>query len=96
MTTPNIYQRINAVMKAVNYAQKDTTVSGGGTYKAVSHDMITAILRPQLVEHGIVVRVQQQGGSILQMRDPKQDIKMHLYAAEYIIDFVNIRKVNLF
>lgn len=51
----NIYQRINAVRKAVPYVQKDTKVVEGGGYKAVSHDAITSALRPALIEHGIIV-----------------------------------------
>jgi len=52
----NIYQRINEVRRACTYVQKDKTVSGsGGGYKAVTHDQVTAELRPHLVEHGIVI-----------------------------------------
>lgn len=88
--TANIYQRINAVMKEVSYVQKDATVSGGGTYKAVTHDNVTAVLRPLLVKHGIVVGVNQAKGKILQMRDPRADLKMHFYKGDYVVSFVNI------
>lgn len=51
----NLLQRINAVRKAVAYIQKDKSVStGGGSYKAVTHDAVTAMLREHMVEHGIV------------------------------------------
>lgn len=52
----NLMQRINAVRKAINYIQKDKSVSTGqsGSYKAVTHDMVTAMVRPHLVEHGVV------------------------------------------
>ena len=54
----NIYQRINEVRKEVEYVQKDASVSaGGGGYKAVTHDMVTAVLRKSLVKHGIVRQV---------------------------------------
>jgi len=93
MSEMNIYQRINAVMKEVEYVQKDGHISGGGAnYKAVTHDNVTAVLRPHLVKFGIVVRVSQVKGKILQMRAPKEDIKMHLYQGEYDISFVNIDK----
>lgn len=56
MTMPNIYQRVQAVMKAVAYVQKDKLVSGaGGGYKAVTHDNVTATVRQHFVDHGIVV-----------------------------------------
>jgi len=50
--TLNIYQRINEVRKAVDYIQKDKKVEG---YMAVTHDSVTALVRPHLVEHGVVI-----------------------------------------
>ncbi len=51
-TKPNILQRINAVMKAVDYIQKEK--KAGMRYSIVSHDAVTAKVRPLMVEHGIV------------------------------------------
>ena len=48
----NIYQRINEVRKAVDYAKKDKAVEG---YRAVTHDQITALTRDHLVAQGIVI-----------------------------------------
>jgi len=90
MAEKNIYQRINAVMQEVKYVQKDVSVSGGGSYKAVSHDMVLAVLRPAMLENGIVTRVEWLGGGITQFRDLKVDIKMHMYEASYRVDFVNM------
>lgn len=90
MSEPNIYQRINAVMKEVTYVKKDTKVSGAGSFMAVSHDMVLAVLRPAMVKHGIATRVEQLKGDIAQMRDPQREIKMHLYVADYAIHFVNV------
>ena len=87
---PNIYQRINAVMREVQYVQKDVTVTGGGSYKAVSHDMVLAILRPQLVEQGIVIRTTVIASEMLQLRDKNNGIPMHLYSATFRVDFVNM------
>lgn len=51
----NIYQRINEVRKKVDYVQKQKSVStGGGSYKAITHDEVTGIIRAHLVEFGIV------------------------------------------
>ncbi len=47
----NLYQRINEVRKAVGYVQKTKAVE---TYKAVTHDQVTAIIRSAMIEHGIV------------------------------------------
>lgn len=97
----NIYQRINAVMKAVKYVQKDSTVStGGGSYKAVSHDMVLAVLREAIVENGIVVQVQQLSGELVQQRgpNPKEDkgYTQHLYSASYQVRFVNMEQPDDF
>lgn len=52
----NLYQRINAVRKAVSYVQKDKSVSTGtsGSYKAVTHDAVVAVLRDAMNEHGVI------------------------------------------
>lgn len=62
-TTLNIYQRINAVMSDVGgHIEKDGKVeirgTGGGKagYEYITHDAVTAHIRPALVKHGIAVR----------------------------------------
>ena len=90
----NIYQRINAVMKAVKYVQKDSSVSGmGGGYKAVSNDQVVSVIREALVDNGIMVYPEQIEGSFLQMRDVNATptpIKMGLYTGTYKFTFVNV------
>lgn len=83
----NIYQRINAVMKEVEYVRKDAKVKG---YSAVTHDMVTAILRPHLVNAGIAVQLEQLQSSLLERRDKAAGINMHLYSGDYAVHFVNI------
>lgn len=94
MSDLNIYQRINSVMKAVNYVQKDSNVTGAGAgYKAVSHDQVISVCRKSLVDNGVIIYPNQIKGSFLQMRDinaTPQPIKMGLYSATYEINFVNI------
>lgn len=53
METKNIFQRMNAVMQAVSYVQKEAKKSGM-QYSFVSHDSVTALLRPHFVEQGVV------------------------------------------
>jgi len=92
----NIYQRINAVMKIVEYIQKDKAVSGGGqNYKAVTHDQVVSAVRKSLVLNGIVIVPKQLSGEFLVMRDinaTPQPVKMGLYSGSYEISFVNIDK----
>lgn len=89
---PNIYQRLNAVMQAIDYVQKDSDIDipGAGRYKAVSHDQVTALARKEFVTHGIVVEPHQIKSKMLIKRDVKADVKMHLYSGDYEINFVNI------
>ncbi|HHZ70010.1 MAG TPA: hypothetical protein EYN67_16895 [Flavobacteriales bacterium] len=90
----NIYQRINNVMKSVQYVQKDSSVSGmGGGYKAVSHDQVISVARQSLVDNGVIIFPNQIKGEFLQMRDVNATptpIKMGLYSGTYEINFVNI------
>lgn len=87
----NIYQRINAVMKKVEYVKKDKAVSGGGqNYKAVTHDQVISVCRKELVAAGIVIVPEQVSGEIVIQRDIKLDVKMHLYSGNYLIHFVNM------
>jgi hypothetical protein len=84
----NIYQRINAVRKAIGYVQKDKAVStGGGSYKAVTHDTVTGMVRAALIEHGIVI-VPSVLNAVFHQKEP--DAKQRLYEATYQIDFVNM------
>ena len=95
MNELNIYQRINNVMKAVKYVQKDSSISGGGAnYKAVSHDQVISVARQALVDHGIVIFPNQVSGEFLIKRDlsATPPVKMGLYSGNYEINFVNIDK----
>lgn len=53
-TMKNIYQRIHAVMKEVDYVQKTKPKDGGMKYSSVSHDTVTAAIRPHLVDQGVI------------------------------------------
>lgn len=89
----NIYQRINNVMKSVEYVQKDSSISGGGAnYKAVSHDQVISVLRKEMVSQGIMMFPNQISGEFLIKRDlsATPPIKMGLYTGTYEITFVNI------
>lgn len=48
----NIAQRINAAMAEVDYVQKER--KNGMNYSIVSHDAVTAKVRPILQKHGVV------------------------------------------
>lgn len=50
----NIYQRINEVRNKVHYIRKDKKIDKKN-YKVVTHDQVTAEVRPYLIEFGIVI-----------------------------------------
>lgn len=84
----NLLQRINEVRKAIGYIQKDKSVStGGGSYKAVTHDAVTALLREHMVEHGIV----SWPSLVDSTAQPKDEgAKQFRYEATYDFTFANI------
>lgn len=52
----NIYQKINEVMKNIEYLSKDDKVEFGNTkYKAISEEKVTTAVREQLIQQGIVI-----------------------------------------
>lgn len=56
MSELNLLQRINEVRKGIDYIRKDKSVSTGasGSYKAVTHDQVTAMVREHMIKHGVV------------------------------------------
>lgn len=88
MSELNIYQRINAVMKEVEYIKRDSAGQGTG----VKYDEAISKLRPSMVKHGIVM-VPRQIGSVTIVREPTdngQKKTQPIYGADYEVDLVNI------
>ena len=88
--TPNIYQRINNVMKAVDYVKKDTRIDG--KYNAVTHDQVVSVCRKHLVDNGIVIYPEQIGESNISSVLSKEGLPTNIlrFATVYNINFVNI------
>lgn len=86
-TKLNIYQKINEIRKQVDYIQKDKSVStGGGSYKAVTHDQVTAILRKHMNDQGLIC-IPNLVKSFA--NDRVGDAKQFRYDATYSFEFVN-------
>lgn len=85
----NIYQRINEVRKAINYIQKDKSVSAGpaGSYRAVTHDAVTGMIRQHLVESGIII-APTLIDSVFHAKE--EGAKQRLYSASYDVRFINM------
>ena len=84
----NIYQRLNAARRKVDYIQKDATVSTGkdGKYKAVTHDQVVATTRDAFIENGVIVAPTL---TACRMNDPLAETKQRLYEAEFDVSFIN-------
>jgi hypothetical protein len=83
----NIYQKINEVRKEVAYLRKDKKVE---TYWAVTHDMVTAELRPHLIKHGIVTVLRQLSGEVQDTgKATQKGNPITRYVAFYEMDYVN-------
>ena len=52
----NLHQRLHAAMKEVKYIQKDSTIKlkTGGRFKVITHDAVTAKVRPALLKQDII------------------------------------------
>jgi predicted RNA-binding protein len=85
MSEKNLYQRLSAIMKDVAYVQKEDK-KVNNQYTFVSHDAVTAKIRPALVEHGVV--------PIVSVKSFKQDGNRTEVTLTVI--FVNIDKPSEF
>ena len=90
----NIYQKINEVMKNIEYLTKDDQVAFGTTkYKAISEEKVTTAVREQLVKQGIViVTVEQQSENKELIRTDKSVNMLTSVHVKYRIQ--NIDDVN--
>jgi len=82
MEKPNIYQRINAVMRENIYIKKGSAGQGTG----VLHDELLAILTPYLIREGIVVEVHKSGES----RSRQNAKGNYIYECDFNVNYVNI------
>lgn len=83
-TTLNIYQRLSAVMKEVEYVKKDTE-TGVGNSKGVARDAVVAKVRKHLLANGIYISTSQvEKGDTIQLE------KGYLYVAMYETAFINV------
>lgn len=84
----NIYQRLNEVRKAIAYLKKDANVNG--RYKAVSHDFVTASVRPHLIEKGILIAPNVVSSAVIDTgTKTKGGTPIIRYEAHYDVRFIN-------
>lgn len=90
----NIFEKINAVMKEIEYITKDDKVEFGNTkYKAISEEKVTTTVRNELVKQGIVIiPVEQQSENKELIRTDKSVNMLTSVHVKYRIQ--NIEDVN--
>ena len=80
---PNIYQRINAVMKDVTYIKKGSAGQGTG----VLYDDVIPVIRGHMINHGVVP-------ILTEIKEPfnteHKTSKQQVYQAKYQLDLVNM------
>ena len=89
----HLMQRINEVRRGIGYVQKDKNVSTGtsGSYKAVTHDQVTALVRSHMIDAGIVcypVLVASRVADTMD-KDGKLPCRNIRYEATYDFTFAN-------
>lgn len=85
----NLWCRLNEVRKVVEYLQKDKEVAG--KYMVVTHDAVTALVRPRLIEFGVItvpnlVKSQTTNTTLTTAKG----IPIIRYEATYRVTFVNM------
>ena len=96
MIIMNIFQKINEVMKNIEYLTKDDQVAFGTTkYKAISEEKVTTAVREQLVKQGIIIiPIEQQSENKELIRTEKSVNMLTTVHVKYRIQ--NIDDVNDF
>lgn len=93
----NLYQKISAVMKDIEYLQKDDRVKTGTdrngkdlTYKAMSEEKVTQTVRESLIAHGLVILPVAQAHSRDELRDKEGVLKGYLSTVDTQYKIVDI------
>lgn len=81
-----LLQRLHAVMQDVSYVQKDKAIT---SYKVVTHDKVTATVRPILVKHGVYYYpydlTRQQNGKLTEI-----DMLVRFVSVDNAADFIDV------
>ena len=86
----NIYEKMSAIMQDVQYLAKDDQVKFGATsYKALSEEKVTGIMRAELIKHKLVIYpIQQSAGRIGQITHV--DVMYRLVNVENPEEYIDI------
>ena len=85
----NILQKLNEVRKKIEYIKKDAIVNN--RYKAVTHDMVTAMVREHLVTEGIIVSPSLTSSKVADTgTKTKGGTPIIRYEANYRVSFISV------
>lgn len=71
----NVYQKINEVMKRIEYLTKDDQVNFGTTrYKAISEEKVTTAVRNELVKVGLVIIPIKQDINVVELMRSEKSV----------------------
>ncbi len=87
----SIYKKLNNVMKKVEFVTKDGSLGfGNNRFSIVTHDKVVSVVRPFLVEEGImVVPTQVEKGVSVAGKTSKGNDKIR-FEAVYDVQFIDI------
>ena len=86
MSELNLFQRLNEIRKKVSYIRKDKSVE---TYKAVTHDAVTAETRGWFSEFGVLILPREINSSMTESGKTSKGTTIYRFEAKYSILFVN-------
>jgi len=91
MATKNLYQRIAAVMRHASVVIKNKEIKAGNdTYKAATHNAVNRVLRPAMLDEGIIATISQMGEGKIFEGETKYGTKKIRFQALYAVCYVNI------
>lgn len=91
-----IYKAIHNVMQKVAFVTKDGTIGfGNNTFKVVTYDRILSIIRPHILEQGIIIIPKQVERGVYTEGMTKNGGKKYRFDALYDVDFVCIEDGSL-
>lgn len=71
----NVFQKINEVMKSIEYLTKDDKVEFGTTkYKAISEEKVTTAVRNELVRVGLVIIPVEQTRNTIELQRTEKSV----------------------
>lgn len=86
MSGLNLFQRLNEIKKKVAYIRKDKAVE---TYKAVTHDAVTAETRAWFSEFGVMVIPRELCSVMVESGKTAKGTAINRFEAKYSILFIN-------